>query len=215
MSLQTFKNQLWHEVKASWQKTAVLAVLLLIGLVFWLPPLVRAVMGSPVKKAGATATPAVASTTVKVQAAVAADGSVKEAEFTWQQGEKQLRTDPLVRSVEVAAIHGDPFHLDRDQFPPPVLFEEEAPRDISLSNAPQTDSRLGDKLVLKSTIVGLKRRAALINDKLYYEGRKIQVDGETYLLTAVYPRRVLLTQGETVFELVIPSAFQEGSDDSE
>lgn len=214
MNLIALKNQLLHDLKASWQKTALLGVLFAVGLVFWLPPLLKSVRGNPpTPPANAAVNPQ--TTTVDAQLATPVDGTKKETEFSWERAEKTMQTDPLVRSVEVAAIHGDPFHLDRDQFPPPVLFEDEPAREIVITKATPTAMDLTDKLVLKSTIVGLKRRAAMINDKLYYEGRKIEVDGQTYTLTTVQPRRVILTQGETVFELTIPSAFGTENENSQ
>ncbi|MGE3314800.1 MAG: hypothetical protein AB7O26_06745 [Planctomycetaceae bacterium] len=61
-----------------------------------------------------------------------------------------------------------------------------------------------DGLVLKSTILGEKRRAALINEKLYSEGSLIQVDGVSYILTAVRAREVELRKGEQMFLLALP-----------
>ena len=56
-------------------------------------------------------------------------------------------------------------------------------------------------LVLKSTIIGVSRRAAYINRKLYSEGSTFEENGVTYKLTAVYPDKVELRQGNRVFEL--------------
>lgn len=206
MNLIALKNQLLHDLKASWQKTALLGVLFAVGLVFWLPPLLKSVRGNtttPPPAAPAT-TP---TTTVDAQPVATGDVATKSPAFSWESAEKMMQTDPLVRSVEVAAIHGDPFHLDRDQFSPPILFEDEPVREVVVTQLTPTTSDVTDKLVLKSTIVGLKRRAAMINDKLYYEGRKIEVDGQTYVLSTVKPRRVTLTQGDTVIELTIPTSF--------
>ncbi len=224
--LYALKNQLLQELRASWKKTAILAVLLVVGSVFWLPLAVRAIGSGASSSAGPAApqpassvanpaAPVVAPTVADAQptAVVSPDPKTPEP-FTWQRGQKLLQSDPLVRSVEVAAIQGDPFLVDPDQFPPPVVFEREAPAEIKKSDDPaalaamSADARAAEKLVLKSTIVGLKRRAAYINDKLYFEGREIQVDGESWMLSAVRSRRVVLTRGEAVLELVLPSAFE-------
>lgn len=211
MNVHTLKNQLIRDLKSSWQKTALLTMLFLVGLIFWIPQLLRAVTGkSGMAKGGAVAVAAPAPRPAELPTTtVAAAPDATKDEFTWERGQKLLQTDPLVRSVEVAALRGDPFRIDRDQFPPPLLFEEEPVKAQSAPSPqpPITDARLTEKLILKSTIVGLKRRAAFINNKLYYEGREIQVEGQTFLLSAVYPRKVLLTQGSTVFELSIPSSF--------
>jgi hypothetical protein len=107
--------------------------------------------------------------------------------------------------VEVAAIQSDPFRVDNDQFPPPVLFAEEPkeePKPAAVAKEP-TEPKSLERLVLKSTIVGVNRRAAFINSRLYHEGKEVRVDGESYLLSAVYPRRVILKQGDREFELKI------------
>jgi hypothetical protein len=136
---------------------------------------------------------------------------------SWEQMSAALEADPLVRSVEVAAIQSDPFRIDFDQFAPPVLFEDEShdPAEASprsgkplVRNATGDDAETGTPkappgLVLKSTIVGVHRRAALINSKLYYEGKEVYVDGEVYRLTTVLPRKVVLSRGPDLFELEI------------
>lgn len=220
MSIGTVKNQLLHDLKTSWKKTALLGVLLAVGMFFWLPQLVRAVAGNGhAKKPAVPVATTTPETAVPKTTTISADASAEPAAFTWESGNSALDSDPLVRSVEVAAIHGDPFRLDRDQFPPPVLFESE-PKESKRPSAepPKTfvaDGKLSEKLVLKSTIVGVKRRAAFINNKLYLEGRKIEVDGQSFVLSAVHPRRVVVTQGGKAFELALPSTFEtEASDNS-
>lgn len=213
VSLQVLTNQLVTDLKASWQKTALLGVLLLVGCCFWIPQLMRSLSGKSAKIEVAQAAPAAVAAPARSGSdttTVSAEPAAKQA-FTWKRGERLLQTDPLVRSAEVAAIQTDPFQIDVDQFPPPVLFEQ----DIQPVRGPETpaepaivDSRLVEKLVLKSTILGRNRKAALINDKVYFVGRKIQVDGQVFLVSAIYPRRVLLKQGDDVFELVMPNAFE-------
>lgn len=218
MSLQVLTNQLVTDLKASWQKTALLGVLLIVGCCFWLPQLSRALSGKKPRIEVAQAAPTATSSPLRSSSditTVSAEPAASQA-FTWKRGQQLLQTDPLVRSAEVAAIQTDPFQVDIDQFPPPVLFEQEA-APVRAPEAPVetaiVDSRLSEKLVLKSTILGRSRKAALINDKVYFVGRKIQVDGQVFLVSAIYPRRVLLKQGEDVFELVMPNAFESDSSD--
>jgi hypothetical protein len=205
--IRALKDQLLRDLKASWQKTAALAVLLVVGLAFWVPPLVRVLSAS-------TTTPAVASpAAVSAPATLAAPPTVTAVAapaFAWEQAAAYLDTDPFVRSAEVAAVQRDPFRIDRDQFAPPILFSEDQPP----PPAPPAPSRPADGgiagLELKSTIIGTRRRAALINSHLYYEGREVFVDGVTYTLTSVEPRRVILSRGQDVFELEIPNPGMSG-----
>ena len=60
------------------------------------------------------------------------------------------------------------------------------------------------RMLLKTTILGENRRVALINDSLYSEGSVIQLDGESYLLSAVGPRQVELNNGGQVIVLEFP-----------
>jgi hypothetical protein len=232
--IQSLKHQLLHDLKTSWPKTLLLAALFLVGLFFWIPPLVRAVAGSPkgsAEQVPRAAVPQTASTVVPVDRSKSVSRSI-----TWEKADKILATDPLVRSAEVAAIHGNPFQLAPDQFSPPILFADAPPEGeqvpahgVQGSHASATPGTRGndskpDKpgtstatkaapaanvpegLVLKSTILGEKRRAALINDKLYSEGSLIQVDGVSYILTVVRPREVQLQKGEQTFVLALPNA---------
>jgi hypothetical protein len=227
VSVGTLKQQLLQELKKSWQKTALLTLLFAVGLFFWIPPLLRSVRADHTGGNAGTGT-ASASEVMRPDrepppVAAEAVPARPAAAYSWEQVAAALESDPLVRSVEVAAIQGDPFRIDFDQFSPPILFEED-PRDVSepllRGKKPEATARVLDAspqlvkappgLVLKSTIVGLKRRAALINSKLYYEGKDIYVDGEVYRLTAIAPRKVILSRGQEQFELEIARAPEAG-----
>lgn|GEM_PF-817195 len=214
MRLQAFSDQLMRDLKASWQKTALLMVLLLVGLCFWLPPLFRLMSGgtgpTPTVAVVATPTVSVASpVSAAAPAAVSAAPSVPE----WQQRVAVLESDPLVQSVEVSAFRGNPFQLDWNQFSPPVLFEDDRDSDVETRRrtASAAPARLPSGLVLKSTIIGLNKRAALINSRLYHEGREVNINGDVYLLKAVMPRKVVLSRGDNVFELEIPRGIDNGN----
>jgi len=208
--LQSVTNQLIADMKRSWQKTAILAVLLLVGVYFWIPPLIRAFQdGERSKPEVATAAAAVGQplpasavgspASAQEQVAQSVDAS------SWQELAQRLKTDPLVQSVGAAAIHSDPFQMDRDQFSPPVLGIFEAEPEPSASHAqPDDATRITiDGLVLKSTIIGIKQRAAFINDRLYFEGNTVSWQGNDYLVTAIESRKVILTFEDKTFELSI------------
>ncbi len=221
--VKTLINQLKNEIKANLPKAIVLGALLLVGLCMWVPPLVEAMMGDSASPAAATAAATAASTVAT--ATPNADGETDTAktesaepnEFGWADAERLLQNAPLLQSVEVAAIPGDPFRINYDQFAPPVLFEED-PEDakaagINDSSNRQSASRVLAGLVLKSTIIGSKRRAALINGKLYFEGKDIHINELSFLLAAVYPRKVVLTWGSNKYELAIAERPRPGDID--
>lgn len=227
MLIRSLRNQFLQDLKASWPKTLLLGSLLLVGLFFWIPPLVRAMVNSPHSPAAETASGAMALLPPATKTSPARTSSGSRT-ITWEKADDIIKTDPLVRSAEVAAIHGNPFQLAPDQFSPPILFSDTPPADDpqrtsvagrsggagkaksaaqSVSGehaAAATAVNKPDGLVLKSTILGEKRRAALINEKLYSEGSLIQVDGVSYILTAVRAREVELRKGEQMFLLALP-----------
>ncbi|MEX0702663.1 MAG: hypothetical protein WD069_11255 [Planctomycetales bacterium] len=210
------KKRLLHELKASAGKTAALALLLLVGLYFWLPPLWRALgfgATAPAPAPAAVGLPATPAPTAATQAAPR-----RAIANTWDQSARTLESDPLVKTADAATIGGDPFRVDAGQFPPPILFAEEPARVApSQPAAPAVAEKLPDDMELKSTIIGRTRRAAFINDKLYAEGADVRIGGETYRLEAVHPRRVLLKRGGLAFELKIPGppAFDVETDPSQ
>ena len=61
-------------------------------------------------------------------------------------------------------------------------------------------------LDLKSTIIGVNRRAAYINRKLYFEGSTVEIDGESYKLVSVSPGKAVLRRGYETVELTIPES---------
>lgn len=212
-------QQFLRDLKASWQKAAFLGVLLTVGMCFWVPPLFRMVM-----KEKPAAKPSVAKADVPVVPTMKLERSFQssiesqasKSKFNWQTAQKISNTDPLVQSAQLAAIQSSPFQVDRDQFPPPIVFAEE-PKEVIPTATKGASSRSREQalngLVLKTTIVGVKRRAAYINNKLYFEGKEIRAGDESFLLTAVYPRKVILSQGSDVFELKIPDKTAAGNID--
>ncbi|HID21438.1 MAG TPA: hypothetical protein EYP14_03450 [Planctomycetaceae bacterium] len=125
-----------------------------------------------------------------------------ESGASWEEADRILETDPLVRPIKAAAIQTDPFRIDHDQFPPPVtnIFAQEPPKPAP---APDTEPETVEGLVLKSTIIGVKQRAAFINGRLYFEGNTISWKGKRFRVQAIYPRRVVLTSGSETCELKI------------
>jgi hypothetical protein len=221
--LKAIRSQFLHDLKASWQKSALLGILLVLGLFFWIPPLVRAMSGSFETSSPESRTSNSNSVAVPVPLEKASQPPGPTAHsITWEKADDLLATDPLVQSAEIASVRGNPFEVATDQFSPPILFGEDEPAGVPKSkSAPQVARgttrdpaataaakpvipRGPSGLTLKSTILGEKRRAALINETLYSEGSVVQVDGEDYLLAAVRSRQVELKKGDQVFVLDLP-----------
>jgi hypothetical protein len=202
----------------------LLGILLVLGLFFWIPPLVRAMSGS--FETSSTESRTGNSNAVPVSLPQEKTGQPSGSttrHITWEQVDNLLATDPLIQSTEIATVRGNPFEVATDQFSPPILFGEDEPAGVPKSkSAPQAARgttrdpaapaaakpvapRGPSGLTLKSTILGEKRRAALINETLYSEGSVVQVEGEDYLLAAVRSRQVELKKGDQVFVLDLPN----------
>lgn len=205
---QQLTGQLIHDLKASWKKTALLGVLLAVGLCFWIPLLIRTVSGG--SRESGIAEPVAAAIDLAVAARPStpndpSPGQNVAPEFHWAVAAKLFQTDPLLQSADVMAVDRDPFQIDATQFPLPVQTvdathpADEVPTKGTSSASPQPL----DGAVLKSTVIGPSRRAAFINSRLYYEGRSLNLGDETYHVAAIYPRRVVLRRGQKVYELSI------------
>jgi hypothetical protein len=215
MSLRNLQEQLLRDLKRSWAKTALLGVLLVVGIVLWVPPIFRSTTGGsgrspvalPVNSTGSAAK------TVSQGKAEPANGRVQVTEvFSWTSADEWLRFDPAARPAEMSLVRKNPFKFDRDQFAPPILFEAEPP---PVSEGTETGVLASSNAtpdikgaVLTTTIVGLNRRAALINDRLYNEGSEFKLDGQTFAVERILPDRVRLSQEGVVYYLTIPSRYE-------
>jgi hypothetical protein len=208
--VRSLANQLIRDLQVSWQKSVLLCALFLVGLYFWIPPLLRAIRSPSVS--ATTHSDSDVARPAQPDALVTRPEPETRTLSTWPQADQVPSTDPLVRSAELAAIRSDPFRVDENQFPPPVLFEEEREEPRTATVAISTDVASSD-VVLRSTIVGVSRRAAFINQKLYFEGSEVRVKGEPWLLSEIHPRKVVLRKGEAAMELTIagqnPAASEE------
>ena len=207
-----YHEQLLKDMKASAPKTAMLGFLLLIGLYFWVPPLLRAFSGSaPTNEViTTTSTPATTGASVGIEPNNSSSTSNKQPRDSAAMT-RLLKESPLLQSANMDEFPPRPFGIDADQFPLPVLFadesEAEAPKEIIVEAPPPVEKLTG--LVLKSTIVGARRRAALINDRLFQEGQSVPWNGQQLKLSAVLRKSVTLTDGSHEWQLVLDDARRE------
>ena len=187
-------------------RTVSLSALFVAGLYFWVPPLYWALIDQPSRVVS------IDPPSLNIHApTVIAETSFTPKTSRAQNFEPGPMTDPLVRSAEAAAIGSQPLQIDRNQVPPPILFADaQSQASLTAHNdsdrpASRADEKTGHGLMLESTIIGVRRRAAYINHKLYVEGARIDVNGKTYALMAVYPRKAMLRRGNHVIELNVPS----------
>jgi hypothetical protein len=203
VNIQVLKKQFVRDLKASWKKTAALGVLFLIGLSLWIPNLVRAVSGENKAPAAVTKKTIPKSHTESQENTPSSSDSKSLSQLDWQTLDLLLKSEPLVQSGDLSALPVNPFQVNPDQFPPIVEFtkvSEKTPKHLKATTK-TVRQRNFDNLVLKSTIVGRKRRAAYINRSFYLEGANLQYDGQTYRVLAVHPRKVTIQQGDRTWEI--------------
>lgn len=207
MNVTSFSQQLVRDMKASAAKTAVLGLLLLVGLFFWVPPLLKAF------SSGSTAAP-----TKPVDATMASSGSVATASTpspnTPESAKKSrdsktllklFHEQPLLQPATADDMPQKPFGLNDDLLPLPVLIAEDAS-----TEPPSSSSKAGPKLIakldgldLKSTLVGPSRRVAIINNQLFQEGQTVSWNDRQLLLEAVNRKSVTLTDGSQRWHLTL------------
>ena len=213
--MKSFSHQLLHDLKVSWQKTLLLGLLFVVGLYFWIPPLYRAIRGTSqpaITPAKASPAPVPQRPPVETEMSFAQTDTRENTGHTWEQFDSLMQTDPLVQSVQMGAIQKNPFEVNRDQFSPPILFAEETiePEPVQVKKETIEVKGLPEDIVLTTTIIGKFRKAAMINKKLYFEGKSFEYENVTYELERVADRSVILRQGDQRFELKIkndPSSF--------
>lgn len=210
--MQSFVEQVVRDVQHGRTRTVLLAGLFALGLYLWIPPFYQALLG-----------PRRSAETVEAVQSASPAPIVAETSFTdagtklrgdrntmaKKNGDRRTATrDPLVQSAEVAAIGSEVFRSGDGSIAAPKLLEEafaNEPGEVMPTCATVTNepAPLGGGLELKSTIIGVSRRAAYINRKLYFEGTTIEDGGMTYELTAVHPDKVVLKQGNRTIELTV------------
>jgi hypothetical protein len=187
-------------VTANPKKGAILGVMLVVAIYFWVP-LVAGWIGksqtgqsAPPNDAGATALAGFPT----LPAAGDKPGPSAQAETPWYVLAEWMNRDPLKLA---AGPHGggrDPFrfivHVEKPKAPPP----ESKKKPIVAQSVP---------LKLSGTLVGPQRRLATINGRTYRQGDEVKLtaDGQTavFKLTEIHPQRVVVTYEGRPLELKI------------
>lgn len=198
-------KQLVKDLKASAPKTAVLGLLLLVGLFFWVPPLMRVFTGSTSAVTPASAaSPETASASLDMNSQHAGGRKLRDSAAM----RKVFQNSPLFQPANIDELPLQPFGIDDQLFPLPVLFAEDSepePRSAPIVDAPKVPDKV-QGLVLKSTIVGPQRRAAWINNRLFQEGQIMSWNGQELRLSAVQRKSVTLTDGSHDWQLMLDDA---------
>lgn len=214
MNLSSIAKQLVRDMKASAAKTAVLGLLLLVGLFFWVPPLLKAFSG------GATS----ASTSPPPSTAAAASATASAPTTNPSEPAKKMRDSktivkllheqPLWQPVSADEMPQKPFGLNLDLLPLPVEIEQDGVDEPLLSAVKPAAKPIEklDGLVLKSTLVGPTRRVAIINNQLYSEGQNVFWNDKQLRLESVNRKSVTLTDGSQTWQLTLKDSRGESDE---
>jgi hypothetical protein len=220
VSIQDLKSQLHRELTANPKKAAILGLLLIVALYFWAP----LVMGffPKNKPAGGKAK------ALQVVAKVAARPSPNESQSTttnaseehrWQKIQEWIMADPRMQSAVIVDERRNPF---LNPTPEKTNVEDKKQQKLDPEQLIMlTPDRLGMRL--NSTIIGSRRRLAVINDRPYLLGEWVpaktrglanqendQLAGATgqpdirFQLKIVASRKVTLEREGKRYELKLP-----------
>jgi hypothetical protein len=216
MSRNKLLRQLRREATANPKKAAILGVLVLVALYFWGP----LVWGWVVSEEGSVEPPSSDAEQSQLDRLVAdADltrarlhdtGSTpprtpqneeeKACPYPWTQLDAWMKEDPMTTPAEDVATWRDPFATV-------VSAEEMREREAAPAEAAQVTSETLE-VELTGTLIGPRRRVAMIGGKAYREGQTLAIDQSgrpvELRLVEVHPRRIVLEYEGNRLELAIP-----------
>ena len=210
-------QRLLRNLKANGPKTALLAVLSVVLLYVCLPPLWQMVAGASSEEVTEDVVAAIAPAAA---ASAAVPDSAAAVVLGWEALERLRREDELFQTADAHAVRRDVFTLRTaslpletllaESIPPPELELQTVMPTVAPQPSPAPPANPADVLTLQSTVVGTRYRAALIDGTVYVEGATLAVGGQTWTLTAVDARRVVLEADGRQAELTI-DPFQTGT----
>jgi hypothetical protein len=236
----SFGKRLKRELTGNPKKAGALGVLFVVAIWFWFPlvkgwisPEVKAPPAKPGSAASSAAPvaanqgPAGAPTNVAANLppslpagapSASPDGTAPQTPafaggHTWQQVSTAIANDTRMRPVTVATDRSNIFPAEPSA--EAVAAAAAAERTAEQPLLKLSPSEAG--LVLSSTIVGPKRRTALVNGRRYSVGDEIKSKKEgqqiVFKLLAVEPKQIVLENSGDRFLMKMPGARLAGDDD--
>lgn len=212
-----FRSKLRREIKANPKKAAILGLLLVVAIWFWIPimgkwfsnseadmtaPAAARAAGKPATPGpttnnAAAMSPATVATTAPTQ--IAAPSSKHKPIRPWQQLAAWIEHDPRMKAATELAGGRDPFVIR------PTATAQTKP--IETPSEPPEISPAAAGLVLTSTIVGDGHKLALISNEAYREGATVSaVQGEEqFRIVEIRPREVVLSRKGKLYILGLPT----------
>ena len=192
MDWNATKEQLIREAKAKPGKTAALGGLLVVAIWFW-APLVAGWL--PKGQAAPVAPPAIASATTPtavITPSQMANATAVPSEPSWRDVADWIDEDGLM--LAAAAPELFPFGKKEELPPENAAAEEENKKEVKKAIGALTPQELGVRLT--STIVGPRRKLAMIGGRPYLEGRQVTVKSDemsySFMIAEIRPQTVVL-----------------------
>jgi hypothetical protein len=198
MTLAKLQKQLVRDLKRSPAKAGALGLLCIVAIWFW-APLVSGWFNKGGTKSP-TASEPVAQAVPAMPLPAATSPPAAAASVPWKQLVEWIEKDARMRSANLASLETPPFVTKAPDLidPGEVKQEEKQPSQTAEIDVAQ----LG--LKLSSTMLGSRRRVAVINGRPYPEGGELQLgDDLVVTLARVDERSVLLEYEGKRFELTI------------
>lgn len=224
MSAQVVIKQIQREAAANKGKAAVLAVVCLVALYFWIP-LVSGWFsgGAGDSNESLVVTPNTAAAQAPVKISAASVATATHDKHAWYDVAHWMANDPLMTSATLPAGLQDPFRQ------PAPKVEEPDPDELAQAEASKTPTRLDlEKLgmVLSSTMVSRQRAVIQISGKslampIDANGRPTRATtlrythGDTdyqFAVLAVHPGGVVLQHGSETYDLRMKQRPSAGND---
>lgn len=170
MKLDKIARQIRRDIAASPRKAAVLGLMVLVALYFWLPMIwgwIKPAGGNPAAVASASGV-ILEDEVVDPAKAVKKEGRA----FAWEKVRRKVAADPRMTPAVFEASWVDPFRL-----PPAAAAGNSGttPPAASGQNLPIDPAVLGLKLT--SVAISAQRRAAIISGEKYKEGDLVPTSG--------------------------------------
>jgi hypothetical protein len=208
MSLQKLQKRALRELKASPQKAAMLALLAVVAAWFWAPLVFKSRSNAAPTPVAAAPTAVPSASPAPIASTPGNPSTAPKPRHPWQEVAARIERDPHMQpaTLTVLAKERNPFAplaaIAAIEMPASALdAKKQAGEDSEEEAVPARPDDLG--LVLSSTLVGRKRRAALISGRTYELGSKISVEGEAFRLVEVEPSRIVLERDGQQYTLSI------------
>ena len=194
MSVSKLQKQLMRDLKRSPGKAAVLGILCIVAIWFWVP-----LLFGGAKKPSSPASKPTESAAAPVQG-IETPSPITAVTKTvaWHRLVALMDDEPRMQSAQLGSVAA-PFGNGEKLADKPV--ESTTPALAALMEPPPSPA----KYKVTSTLLGPRRRVAVINGRPYAEGDELEAGADTpYLIARVTDRSVFVERNGRRWELAIP-----------